>query len=144
MTTSGIKPGFPARLREARERAGLTLRQLGEFVGINYSQISRYEQGIALPRPGVLVRLAEVLAMPLEHLRDGEEVRIIEFVAGDEDETFARVGLSSQEFREFTEAAERAGLTFEEALIEAIRLGVAADKYARNASGQVKSDENKK
>ncbi|MDH2022921.1 helix-turn-helix domain-containing protein [Stenotrophomonas sp. GD03680] len=128
MTTSGIKPGFPERLREARERGGLTLRELGELVGINYSQISRYEQGIALPRPGVLVRLAEALAMPLEHLRDGEEVRIIELVAGDEDVAFARVGLSSQEFKEFQRAAEHAGLTLEEAVTEVIRLGIAAQK----------------
>lgn len=137
MTTSGIKPGFPERLREARERVGLTLRGLGELVGINYSQISRYEQGIALPRPGVLVRLAEALAMPLEHLRDGEEVRIIEFVAGDDDETIARVGLSPKEFRQFTEAADRAGLTFEEALIEAIRQGLGAHRSADLGSGQL-------
>lgn len=52
---------FPDALRHARERAGMTQRQLADLVEINHAQLSRYEGGAAEPRPGVLRRLETCL-----------------------------------------------------------------------------------
>ncbi len=53
---------FGARLRELRRQAGLSLRQLANRVGVDFSYLSKIEGG-AIPPPSeqVLLRLAEVL-----------------------------------------------------------------------------------
>lgn len=71
MTAAPFADGFADRLRKARERAGLTQRELGAEAEVNYSQVSRYEQGIAFPRPGVLLRLAKATGVSPEYLRGG-------------------------------------------------------------------------
>ncbi|EFF47355.1 helix-turn-helix domain-containing protein [Xanthomonas citri] len=71
MTATPFADGFYDRLRNARERAGLTQRELGAEADVNYSQISRYEHGTAFPRPGVLLRLAKATGVSPEYLRSG-------------------------------------------------------------------------
>lgn len=52
------------RIREARDRRGLTMAQLAEMVGINKSSIKRYEDGsIARPRVPVLNAIAAALEL---------------------------------------------------------------------------------
>ncbi|MBI4283329.1 MAG: helix-turn-helix domain-containing protein, partial [Chloroflexi bacterium] len=53
---------FNSRLKELREQAGLSQRELADKVGVNFSYLSKIESG-AMPAPSerVILRLAEVL-----------------------------------------------------------------------------------
>jgi transcriptional regulator with XRE-family HTH domain len=55
-------PFSGARLREWRERAGLTQKALADKCGLSRFQISRWETGDAKPEPGSLVPLVRGLA----------------------------------------------------------------------------------
>ncbi|GAB3889869.1 helix-turn-helix domain-containing protein [Kibdelosporangium lantanae] len=60
------------RLREWRERAGLTQRELAEKCCLSRYQISRWEVGTAKPRPGALklltLGLGEALGRPAHRM----------------------------------------------------------------------------
>jgi transcriptional regulator with XRE-family HTH domain len=60
---------FGTVLREKRRASGLSQRQLAEKVGVDFSYISKLENG-RLPAPAAetIARLAEVLACPVEEL----------------------------------------------------------------------------
>src|SRR4051812_2637235 len=54
---------FPARLRELRERAGMTQPQLADKVKISARQISRLETGAQTPTWPTVLALAEALGV---------------------------------------------------------------------------------
>lgn len=59
---------YYCRLREFRERAGLTQRQLAERLEILQPQYFRYEQGMRdLPTP-LLIRLADIYGVSTDYL----------------------------------------------------------------------------
>ncbi|MGM0348292.1 helix-turn-helix domain-containing protein [Streptomyces sp. Adlamb9] len=58
------------RLRELRRRRGITLAELGQRTGISESTLSRLEGGSRKPALELLLPLAEVYAVPLDHLVD--------------------------------------------------------------------------
>jgi len=73
---------LPRRLREARQGAGLTLRELAQRAGVAASTILKIEQGKLVPSVAVTVRLAEALGRRPSYLiegdrPDGTEVRLI-------------------------------------------------------------------
>lgn len=53
------------RLRLARYRAGLTVRELGERAGVSGPAVSQYEREQTSPSPGVLARLAIGTGLPV-------------------------------------------------------------------------------
>lgn len=57
-----------ARIRQAREAAGLERDDLAERIGVGYSTIANYEQGTRYPKPNHLSKLAKVLGMPVGYL----------------------------------------------------------------------------
>src|SRR4051812_33536034 len=63
---------FGRRLRQARERRGLSQRQLGILAGIDASsaspRINQYEMGKHLPNPAMAERLSKVLGIPAPYL----------------------------------------------------------------------------
>lgn len=124
MASTSTAEGFAERLREARLRAGLTQRELGEQAQVNYSQISRYEQGLAMPRPGVLLRLADVLGVPLEHLRDDANIAIYQLYAHDEAEPFVRLSVSAEEHEQLQSLADQGGVTLNEILMATLLSGL--------------------
>ena len=67
-------PIDPARLRYARNLRGLTLRQLGDLVGVSIRTIQRYEQGHGEPTEAVLDQMALHLQVRNDWLcgEDGE------------------------------------------------------------------------
>lgn len=68
---------FPERLRQLRKDAGLSQRQLANFVGVSTTTVSSWETGIReVPAGNNLVRLAEVLGLdPAEVVKkDGKSV----------------------------------------------------------------------
>ncbi|GIE28927.1 DNA-binding protein [Actinoplanes italicus] len=54
-----------ARLTQARQLAALTKRALADRVGVSAAAIGQYESGTIKPRPDLVMRLAEVLAVPV-------------------------------------------------------------------------------
>jgi transcriptional regulator with XRE-family HTH domain len=61
------------RLREWRERAGLTQQALADTCGLSRSQISRWETEESKPQPGSLEPLVRGLAEALGRPVDGED-----------------------------------------------------------------------
>jgi len=51
------------RIRRARKGAGLSLRVLAQCSGLSYSEIKNYEDDLAMPSSGDLIRIADVLKL---------------------------------------------------------------------------------
>lgn len=58
----------PARLREARERAGLSQSEAGALCGVTYQQISHIECGVKQPSSEVLVRMCAAYKVELSEV----------------------------------------------------------------------------
>ena len=50
-------------LREARENAALTVRELGALSGVHYVSITELEKGVRGARPGTVRKLANALGV---------------------------------------------------------------------------------
>lgn len=61
-------PRFSTRVRQRRQAAGLTQKQLAARVGLTRQALNRVEAGDFLPNTAAALRLAEVLATPVEEL----------------------------------------------------------------------------
>lgn len=63
---------FPVRLKEARERLGISQRELGVRIGFEpdsaSSRMNHYEKGRHMPDLTTLKRIAEELQVPLAYL----------------------------------------------------------------------------
>ncbi|TPG50761.1 XRE family transcriptional regulator [Rhodanobacter glycinis] len=68
---------FCARLKQAREAAGLSQKELGILAGLDRfvasTRINRYEKGIHKADVQTAERLARVLTVPLAYLYSGDE-----------------------------------------------------------------------
>lgn len=73
----------PNRLRYAREQRGLTLRQLGDKVGVSIRTLQRYEQGDGAPKAAVLDLLALHLGVSPDYLQGKVEGMTSSRVSGD-------------------------------------------------------------
>ena len=58
---------FNTRLHRARKAAGLSLRDLGERVGVSHASIKKYEDGDAMPSSDILLHLARALQVRTEY-----------------------------------------------------------------------------
>ncbi len=58
------------RLRKLREKAGLSLRQLANLSGVEFSTVHRIEQGSVSPRLATLTKLAKALKVNVRDLLD--------------------------------------------------------------------------
>lgn len=63
---------LPRRLKEARNRKGLSQRELGIAAGLDRfvasSRINRYEKGVHHPDPVTIQRMADALGVPAAYL----------------------------------------------------------------------------
>ena len=64
---------FGERLKKLRTSQGLTLRQVGDYLGISYQQVQNYESGEARITLDRLTKLAELFKISLDTLVFGEE-----------------------------------------------------------------------
>ena len=55
-------------LRMERKAKGLTMKELGEMIGVSESAISQYETGKREPDNAALVKLSEILGVSTDHL----------------------------------------------------------------------------
>lgn len=67
---------FSIRLHRARKAAGLSLRGLGERVGVSHAAIKKYEDGIAMPSSDILIGLSRTLNVRTEYFFRPERVAL--------------------------------------------------------------------
>lgn len=86
---------FCRRLKEARERAGMSQKKLGESIGLDpgvaSTRINRYEVGVHQPDLDTAARMAKALGVPLAYLYAQDE-RLAKMIL-----TFAKLSRSDQE-----------------------------------------------
>ncbi len=70
--TAAMAQKTASRLRQLREAAGLSLRELARMIGEDHSNVGFWERTGTLPRSNVLVPLAQALGVSVEELL-GEE-----------------------------------------------------------------------
>lgn len=56
------------RMAEARERRGLTGKELALLIDGTQSQIARYEKGVRIPRSDTLARICQALQVSADYL----------------------------------------------------------------------------
>ena len=78
-------------LRELRKAQGLSMRQLGELVGVTESAISLYELGKREPDYSILQKLAAVLHTSVEYLMTGHETVRLQDLTGMSPEAIAEL-----------------------------------------------------
>lgn len=66
------------RIKQARQSAGLPMRQLAEKAGVSAMAISKYETGKSTPSSGVLLSLSKALNVPVEYFLRTEQVELKE------------------------------------------------------------------
>ncbi|WP_068923831.1 helix-turn-helix transcriptional regulator [Planobispora rosea] len=64
------------RLREVRERQGLTQERLGELAAVDRKTINRIENGMYSPRLDNVFQIADALGIPAKELFDTPEVSL--------------------------------------------------------------------
>jgi transcriptional regulator with XRE-family HTH domain len=63
------------KLRALRQRDGLTVRQLGERLGVDHSHITKIERGENIPSLPLAIKIADLFGVSLDQLaRDEIEV----------------------------------------------------------------------
>ncbi|NVD73656.1 helix-turn-helix domain-containing protein [Duganella sp. BJB1802] len=67
---------FSVRLHRARKAAGLSLRDLGERVGVSHAAIKKYEDGVAMPSSDILLGLSRALNVRTEYFFRPEPVTL--------------------------------------------------------------------
>ncbi len=78
-------------LKDLREKAGLSMRELGRKICEDHSNIRYWEQTGKIPRSDVLVPMAEVLGVSLEELLGLPKRKNIQPVGGQLGEVFRQV-----------------------------------------------------
>ncbi len=61
------------KLKEARERAGLSMEALAEKAGVTGATICRYEQGKRVPKITIAKRLGEILGIEWYEVMDTQK-----------------------------------------------------------------------
>src|SRR2546426_11881914 len=65
---SKVSSGLGARLRQARERKGFTVRGLARYVGVSPSLVSQIERGRVMPSVGTLYSITNQLELVVDDL----------------------------------------------------------------------------
>jgi Zn-dependent peptidase ImmA (M78 family)/transcriptional regulator with XRE-family HTH domain len=68
----------PDRLRQARQLAMLTKREVAEASGVSPAAVGQYEAGVAVPRPETISRLAVALDVPEDFFGSGRPLQRLE------------------------------------------------------------------
>ncbi len=62
---------FGERLKELRKQRSLSQTELGELVGLHFTNVSRYERGLSLPGADTLKKIADGLGVSSDYLMSG-------------------------------------------------------------------------
>lgn len=59
---------YKNKLREVREKSGLTQRQTADAVGVLYTSYQRYEYGSVVPNVNIAIKIAKLFNVTVEYL----------------------------------------------------------------------------
>jgi transcriptional regulator with XRE-family HTH domain len=92
--TDALLQQLGPRLRDARQTANLTVREVGERLGLDHSMIVRYENGESLPPLDRVIALADLYGLTPAALlaRHAAAIPIITAIDQAEAGTIARLG----------------------------------------------------
>lgn len=92
--TDALLQQLGPRLRDARQTANLTVREVGERLGLDHSMIVRYENGESLPPLDRVIALADLYGLTPAALlaRHAAAVQIINAIDQAEVEAIVRLG----------------------------------------------------
>lgn len=65
------------RLRDLREDADLTQRDLAEMLGVPAQRVNEWEKGVHLPRLDALCQMADIFGVTLDYIAGREPQRVI-------------------------------------------------------------------
>ena len=68
-----LAPIIGERIKEARQNAEMSARELAEILGVHREQVNRWERGENSPRDDVLKRMADLLHVSMHSLLDEEQ-----------------------------------------------------------------------
>ena len=89
-----IKEQIGKRLRDLRQRKGLTQKGMAKMAGVDYTYIGKIERGEQLPSLNVLIRFAECLSLPLDRFfMDEATWRLVSLAPKDVYESMQRENL---------------------------------------------------
>lgn len=77
---------FSDKLKDLRQQAGLTQKQLADQLGVTKSVVSFYERSERTPSPDVLRKLAAVFHVSTDFLLDIDKVKRIDISGLDEND----------------------------------------------------------
>ncbi|AXR62010.1 MULTISPECIES: helix-turn-helix domain-containing protein [Leptospira] len=87
--------GFGERFRQLRLQKNLSQGEIGELVGLHYTNIGRYERGLSMPSAEAVNKLAEVLGVSSDYLLNGSK------------EEFAKAKFSDKDLLQMFQAVEQ-------------------------------------
>lgn len=119
---------FKDRLMDARLAIGFSQRQLAQAVNVSAAQISRYESGDAIPRPGVAKRLAEHLGVTTKWLVSGPPHRRIRAATSDTLPILGEGGLPPEIMQRLLDDAEANNRTLSEQIEAVIEKSYGVDR----------------
>ena len=67
---------FHVRLYRARKASGLSLRDLGERIGVSHAAIKKYEDGLVMPSSDILIKLSRALNVRTEYFFRPEPIAL--------------------------------------------------------------------
>lgn len=86
-----------SKIKELRKRKGLSLRELGEEINMNYSHLSRLENGQKIPSLETIELLADYFGVKASHFLDEAES---DELTDDEEELLNDLDLSLEDIKE--------------------------------------------
>lgn len=89
-----IKEQIGKRLRDLRQRMGLTQKALAKMAGVDYTYIGKIERGEQLPSLNVLIKFGKCLSLPLDRFfMDEATWRLVSLTPKDAHESMQRENL---------------------------------------------------
>lgn len=90
------------RLKEIREKRGLTKKELAQRIGVAPSTITRYEKEGRIPKLNILKKISEELKVPIDYLLGNEDTKVATFLnCGDLSDLPEEAIKSIEDFIEF-------------------------------------------
>jgi transcriptional regulator with XRE-family HTH domain len=63
---------FGEKLSTLRKKRGLTLRQLGEMLGVYHTYVSQIEKGKKIPNAAMIIKIADIFGVSTDQLMRDE------------------------------------------------------------------------
>jgi len=64
---------FAKKVALLRERRGLTQREVGDYVGVSRSNVTRWERGEHRPQLATIEKIAELFSVPVTYFLDDDQ-----------------------------------------------------------------------